>query len=227
MGLDPGGALSHRGPERRHVLLQLAHNQVAAVETEVQEPLRGALRGQSGGFSLAVEVFRHKRPGRVLMVAVDVAEEDLPERDTMPSIAGRRRAVAEDDTVVTRPVPLILSEGDRLRETVGKPEMLPPNVVLVELQIQQEPMRNPDAVRREAARYLVRPRLHRGHVLIVEQQQGMDDDWGRHSQFLRILRSSAKPIRITGLQLSEGDVPAPARSAFDDRPLPRPVNPVA
>ena len=89
-------------------------------------------------------------------MAVDVAEEDLPERDTMPSIAGRRRAVAEDDTVVTRPVPLILPEGDWLREPVGKSEMLPPNVVLVELQIEQEPMRNPDAVRREAARYLVK-----------------------------------------------------------------------
>ena len=33
------------------------------------------------------------------------------------------------------------------------------------LQIEQEPMRNPNSVRREPLRYLVRPILHRSHAL--------------------------------------------------------------
>ena len=102
VGADSGGVVVEGFPEPGHILPQLAHHHVAAVETKIEEALRRACGDSSA--ARASQSSRHHRAGRLLVMGVGVAQQDLARAARHARIARCRLAVAEDDGVVRRAV---------------------------------------------------------------------------------------------------------------------------
>src|SRR3954464_2445494 len=77
MRSDERRAGFERFPERRDTLLELAHHHVAAVEPQVSESFRRALRQQSRRARLPRIVIRHHRPRRLLVMPIGMTEHNL------------------------------------------------------------------------------------------------------------------------------------------------------
>ena len=104
----------------------------------------------------------------------------------MPRITQGGLAVAEDDRVV---LAAIGTEGNRLRQAVGKAEMLAGDAVLVELKVEGELVDDLHAMGRQRRHDLPGPGFDGRRVLFVEQQHRM------HGQGRDHLARRLTPVR--------------------------------
>ena len=198
----------------RDILPKLAHDHVAAVETEVEEALRARLLA-SARRCAPTRSSRHDRSGRLLVMGVGMSEQDLAERDAVPldrAVPAGRRSGRR-----CRPCRLRITEGNRLRQAVGEAEMLPADA---DSRRAAGQARAGGRSSRREARALVRPPSaqapNAADVLAVEQQQRMHRQWRRHLALVRQRRPSSPLDRL----VAHGNVAAPQRSALDDGRLP-------
>ena len=121
-------------------------------------------------------------------------------------------------------------ERNRLRQAVGKAEMLVGHAIGVEVQVEFEAADDRDVVGRQRRRDLIRPRPDLVAVLVIEQQQRMHGEERRHLTRCVTCRHDHAARQIYGLHRTivlHGRVAAPQRPVLDDGRLPLVLDPVA
>ena len=92
-------------------------------------------------------------------MGIGVAQQDLAQGHAVPGIPRGGPAVAEDDGVVLAAI--LGPERNRLRQAVGKAEMLARDALLVELQVERQLVDDLDVVGRQRRLDLLRPSSRR------------------------------------------------------------------